>query len=422
MAKTLEATEQVASSTELKLNWRVVRFGDLVRDVKVTVDPETSGLERYVAGEHMNTDDLHIRQWGTIGDGYLGPAFHRKFVKGQVLYGSRRTYLRKVAVADFDGICANTTFVLEPKDDELLPELLPFIMQTESFSTHAVKQSRGSVNPYVNYRDIAWYEFLLPPKDEQRRIADILWAADDVVEKDLVSQEALAQFQTVQTEQFLSKGLQSWHSHYVKTPIGSLPESWQCLSCNDLFSEKPRNGLSPEANAEGVGYPTLSIGAVRDGQIVAEGNVKYAVIGQDEAEKFRLKKGDVLIVRGNGNRNLVGRCGVVDDVPEGCFYPDLLIRIKFDEAKLRSQFACLQWNSSTAHRRLLARAKSTNGIWKVNGQDLRQHTLAVPPIDEQDAFLRMVEPNYKLTKQMQEKVNSSWTLKKRLVNSLISFK
>ena len=130
-----------------------MRFGDVVQNVKVDIAPEKSNLERYIAGEHMDTDNLHIRRWGTIGDGYLGPAFHRKFVKRQVLYGSRRTYLRKVAVAKFDGICANTTFVLEPKSDELLPELLPFIMQTESFAEHSVKQSKGSVNPYINWKD-----------------------------------------------------------------------------------------------------------------------------------------------------------------------------------------------------------------------------------------------------------------------------
>ena len=82
----------------------------------ITVDPAASGLERYVAGEHMDTDDLRLRRWGEINGDYLGPAFHMRFRPGQVLYGSRRTYLRKVAVADFSGICANTTFVLEPKD------------------------------------------------------------------------------------------------------------------------------------------------------------------------------------------------------------------------------------------------------------------------------------------------------------------
>jgi len=123
---------------ELPGECRTVKFGDVVRQVKDRVDPETSGLERYVAGEHMDTDDLRIRRWGTIGDGYLGPAFHMRFRSGQVLYGSRRTYLRKVAVADFDGICANTTFVVEPNTPELLPEFLPLVMTTEAFHAHSI--------------------------------------------------------------------------------------------------------------------------------------------------------------------------------------------------------------------------------------------------------------------------------------------
>ncbi len=170
------------NKTGLQTGWRMVKFGEVVRNVQNNIPAEESGLERYVAGEHMETDDLHIRSWGTIGEGYLGPAFHRKFTKGQVLYGSRRTYLRKVALAEFDGICANTTFTLEPNGKDLIPELLPFIMQTDAFNEHAVKQSRGSVNPYVNWKDLAWYEFPLPPLDEQRRIAEILWAADEAIE------------------------------------------------------------------------------------------------------------------------------------------------------------------------------------------------------------------------------------------------
>lgn len=161
--------------TALKPGWRRVKFGDVVRQCKEKADPETSGLERYIAGEHMDTDDLRLRRWGEIGSGYLGPAFHMRFKPGQVLYGSRRTYLRKVAVADFDGICANTTFVLEPKNpDELLPGFLPFLMQTEAFNNFSVKNSKGSVNPYINFSDLAKFEFVLPPIEEQLRTVGLL--------------------------------------------------------------------------------------------------------------------------------------------------------------------------------------------------------------------------------------------------------
>jgi type I restriction enzyme S subunit len=166
-----------------KNGWTRVAFGDVVRQVRDRVDPEESSLERYIAGEHMDTDDLRIRRWGRIGDGYLGPAFHMRFKPGQVLYGSRRTYLRKVAVADFEGVTANTTFVLESKNSSvLLPDLLPFIMQTTSFHEHAIKESKGSVNPYINFSDLCWYSFGLPPLLEQRRIAALCGAVQNVIE------------------------------------------------------------------------------------------------------------------------------------------------------------------------------------------------------------------------------------------------
>lgn len=164
-----------------KAAWTRVAFGDVVRKVNDKVDPWDSGLERYVAGEHMDTDDLRIRRWGLIGDDYLGPAFHMRFKPGHVLYGSRRTYLRKVALADFEGITANTTFVLETKDPtRLMPELLPFLMQTEAFHSYSIKHSKGSVNPYINFSDLEAFEFLLPPIQEQARLLEALVAANEV--------------------------------------------------------------------------------------------------------------------------------------------------------------------------------------------------------------------------------------------------
>ncbi|MEN3972305.1 restriction endonuclease subunit S [Sphingomicrobium sp. XHP0235] len=173
-----------------KAGWPRVAFGDVVRKVSDKVDPWESGLERYVAGEHMDTDDLRIRRWGLIGDDYLGPAFHMHFRPGQVLYGSRRTYLRKVAVADFEGITANTTFVLESKDPtQLMPELLPFLMRTEEFHEYSIEHSKGSVNPYINFSDLEAFEFVLPPIQEQARLVGTLRAVEDAAEAMLQASE-----------------------------------------------------------------------------------------------------------------------------------------------------------------------------------------------------------------------------------------
>ncbi len=154
-------------------------FGDVVREVKEKVDRNNNPYEFFVAGDHMDTDELHILRRGTFEGSDVGPAFIRIFKPGQVLYGSRRTYLRKVAVADFEGITANTTFVLETKNEDMLVQrLLPFIMQSDRFVQHSIKRSKGSTNPYVLFSDLADYEFELPDIQKQQELAELLWSMD----------------------------------------------------------------------------------------------------------------------------------------------------------------------------------------------------------------------------------------------------
>ena len=168
-----------------------VKFGDIVKDVKINVDRDNNPYEFYVAGDHMDSEDLNIHRRGRFATDDVGPAFTRMFKKGQVLYGSRRTYLKKVAVADFDGICANTTFVFESKDPTVFEQqLLPFLMLSERFTNWSITHSKGSTNPYVLFSDLASYEFDLPSLAEQKVLAEKLWAAYEVKQSYLKMIEA----------------------------------------------------------------------------------------------------------------------------------------------------------------------------------------------------------------------------------------
>jgi len=300
----------------------LVKFGDIVRQVKDKVDPQTAGLERYVAGEHMDTDNLHIRRWGDVGAGYLGPAFHMRFKPGQVLYGSRRTYLRKIAVADFEGITANTTYVIEPKDPEvLLPDFLPFVMSTERFHEHSIKQSKGSVNPYINFSDITWYEFPLPPVDEQRRIADLLWAADDHNQEVNSLLESLVQLR------------QSYIVDRYKEIIKEKSEIVTVAQAGEVLMGRQRSpqyekGISPR--------PYLRVANVYDG-LVDTSDVKTMDFSDKEFGVFGLKYGDVLLVEGHSSAEVVGRSLIYkDEVPGACFQNTLL---RFRPNSVSSEFA-----------------------------------------------------------------------------------
>jgi len=157
----------------LKPGWRRVKFGDVVRLSKVrSQDPLVDGFERYVGLEHLEPGDLRIRSWGNVADGVT---FTNVFKPGQVLFGKRRAYQRKVAVADFAGVCSGDIYVLESKDASvLLPELLPFICQTDAFFDYAVGTSAGSLSPRTNWTSLAGFEFALPPIEEQRRTLALL--------------------------------------------------------------------------------------------------------------------------------------------------------------------------------------------------------------------------------------------------------
>lgn len=251
----------------------------------------------------MDSDDLRIRRWGTIGTGYLGPAFHMRFKPGHVLYGSRRTYLRKIAVADFEGITANTTFVIEAKDPKLLlPSLLPFVMQTESFHEHSKKQSKGSVNPYVNFSDLTWYEFAVPPLDEQARIVSVLVAGQAMLE----AVRALLWQSSVVHRANLSDIQASTSSK--QTRLGDL------LAKIVAGRSVPGVDTAPSNSEFGV----LKISAVDpDGFLAAES--KRLLDPDDFAPEFSVRAGDLLITRAN-TPELVGEVCLVDRD-----YPNLML-------------------------------------------------------------------------------------------------
>ena len=155
-------------------------FSQIAANITSRVEPSDTELDRYVGLEHLDPESLKLRRWGSPAD-VIGQKL--RFWKGDIIYGKRRAYQRKLAVADFDGICSAHAMVLRAKPDVCLPEFLPFFLQSDLFHQRAMEISVGSLSPTINWGTLAVQEFPLPPVDEQRRIADLLWAADDTLQQ-----------------------------------------------------------------------------------------------------------------------------------------------------------------------------------------------------------------------------------------------
>ncbi len=356
-------------------HWNRVKLSDVAVQVKDRIAPGTEGPSVYVPGGSINRLNFEVSEWLPVDDGLIGPAFHMIARPGDVLYKSRVPH--GVAVADRLGICSNTTYVLRTRDENVMSQrFLPYVLSSLAFLNHESLNDKGSTNLYLNFSDVASYEFALPPLDEQQRIVEILSSADRAIASYLELESAN---QNLRESTLLNlvwdDSIKDWQVPLVRV--------------TDLLSEPVRNGVSPPASSDGEGSLTVSISAVQDGKFVAKPEYLKWCAPVVDPSAFAVKAGDAFAVRGNGNRLLVGRLGLCTETPIAqVLYPDLLIRLRFNPEVIDPAIATAIWNLRRVHDGLLARAKSSNGIYKVNGQDIANHRLPVPSIETQTTLLR----------------------------------
>nr|WP_294861593.1 restriction endonuclease subunit S [uncultured Fluviicola sp.] len=164
-----------------KSTWESFRFEKIANRVAESVDPKTTDLEIYVGLEHIDAEDIHIKRFGTPAEVSGGKL---KCYPGDVIFGKRRAYQRKAAVVDFEGICSAHSFVFRANPEVIHPKLFPFFLHSDQFMHRAVDISVGGLSPTINWGDLKGQEFLLPPKEEQAKLAELLWAMDEVIEKE----------------------------------------------------------------------------------------------------------------------------------------------------------------------------------------------------------------------------------------------
>jgi len=226
-----------------KSKWTLVKFGDVAYEPKESVkDPKAERIEHVVGLEHIEPENIHLTRSDSLEQ---STTFTKKFSVGDVLFGRRRAYLKKAAQASFAGICSGDITVIRANEN-LLPELLPFVVQNEKFFDYAVKHSAGGLSPRVKFKDLANYEFLLPPKDQQTKLSELLWGVDAVVEKEKALLSRASDFRLVESEALLmgeKRVLGFGKSEMTqKVKMGHVPKSWGVYKLKELLSGKMLGG------------------------------------------------------------------------------------------------------------------------------------------------------------------------------------
>ena len=348
-------------------------LGDLVRNCKEKVDRDNNPYEYFVAGDHMETERPRLTMRGRFDEADVGPAFIRLFRPGQVLYGSRRTYLKKVSVADFEGVTSNVTFVLETKDDSILPQrLLPFLLLSDRFTSYSIGKSKGSTNPYVLFSDLADFEIDLPEPKTVAEIADIMCAAERLKED---YRSLIATCDDVVKSQF------------VEMFGGPDPTESDCppVTIGELAADM-RYGTSKKASDSGE-FKYLRMNNMTDDGRLDLSDLKYIDLSGAELENAKVVRGDLLFNRTN-SREKVGKTCVFNK-NEPMVIAGYIVRVRFDE-RVEPGYVSAFLNSSYGKGLLRKMAKGAVGQANISAKEMAKIELPLPPIELQRSFLDFV--------------------------------
>ncbi|WP_277476539.1 restriction endonuclease subunit S [Catalinimonas alkaloidigena] len=371
-------------------------------------DMHAEGIAHVVGLEHIDPEDIHLRRAASIED---STTFTKKFRKGDILFGRRRAYLKKAAQVNFDGICSGDITVMRAKEG-LLPKLLPFVVNNDKFFDYAVKHSAGGLSPRVKFHDLANYEFLLPPKEQQAQLAELLWAMDEVIENIIFVKEKTEFLRLINREKLFTYGI---------------------AALDNAKNIKLKNSKCGLINKEWQAHKFFNIAEVTSGQVDPK-DEKYSGLVQIGSERIEPNTGRITefktakelnITSGNylfskehiiyskirpyfkkvANPNFTGLCSA--DI-----YP-----IKPNSDLLCKEYLFYYLLTDKFTQKLL-RFQNRTGMPKVNREELGSMYIPVPSLDEQKGIVNILKHIDDSLDAIEKKLSSSKALQKSLINQI----
>ncbi|EGQ9860868.1 restriction endonuclease subunit S [Vibrio parahaemolyticus] len=382
---------------QLPEGWQMVKFGDIAKHISKRVAPTETDLEVYVGLEHLDPDSLKIKRHGVPSD-VAGQKLLVK--KGQIIFGKRRAYQRKVAVADWDCICSAHAMVLEADTKNIIPEFLPFFMQSDAFMERAVAVSEGSLSPTIKWKVLAEQSFLMPSKEIQNG----LLATFEAIEKNLTSTQ-------VALESALTFKSMLTHKIFVENTFNY---SMQYKKLSDICRFIGR-GSAPKYSEDNTGYMAINQKCIRNGSVNTAEARYHQPIKALKASSI-LKEQDILI--NSTGTGTLGRAGLWVSPDKKTYFVDTHItRLELKAGVCMAGLLVEFFNTAYFQRQLYSEcvSGSTNQIElnKTQLSDIRVPVISKEDLDQASELIEQINGNitalthkeqqiYSLKKSMQK--------------------
>lgn len=391
-----------------KSTWEPFKFEEIASKVSETVDPNKTDLPIYIGLEHIDADDIHIRRQGTPDD-VNGQKL--KCYPGDVIFGKRRAYQRKAAIVDFEGICSAHAFVLRANPEVIDPKLFPFFLHSDQFMHRMVDISVGGLSPTINWGDLKYQEFLLPPKDQQAQLAELLWAMDEVIEKEnLLLCEA---------EQFLHiKMIQLLNGYDVENDKSKLPQGWKIKKISELgklnTSSVDKKIIEKDKMINLVNY--MDVYSSKDKKINSSIDFMRVTANVNQLVKNQLIKGDVLFTPSSETSDDIGHSCVVFEDLKDTLHSYHLVRLSFKE-EMDLNFKRFVFNNPKVLYHFSILSKGVTRM-TLSLEDFNNTEVRIPTIKEQKEISEKLNKILESKFLLENKISNSKALQKSIINQI----
>lgn len=285
---------------------------------------------------------------------------------------------------------------VRPRADIVFPRFLAHYLRTSQFRAWA-SSSSGIGIKNIRVSDFKSYSILLPPMEEQRRIAGILDQAD-----------ALRRLRSRALDKLNTLGQAIFHEMFGDSATN--PKGWPMGVIGDLLKEA-KYGSSGKANSEGLGLPMLRMGNVTyDGRIDLS-DLKHIELSDKEFEKYTTRPGDLLFNRTN-SKELVGKTAVVTQT-DPMAIAGYLVRARAN-ARGDTHYISGYLNSTHGKAVLRSMCKNIVGMANINAKEFQSIPIAIPPVELQRAYADKLAS----LRAEETKIQTSLDLASTLFNSL----
>ena len=404
-----------------KSNWKSYKFEEIAFKISKTVKPQEADVDIYVGLEHLDGEDLHIRRKGVPSDVKGGKL---RCHQGDVIFGKRRAYQRKAAVVDFEGICSAHAFVFRANTEVIHPDLFPFFLHSDQFMHRMIDISVGGLSPTINWGDLKHQEFLLPPKDQQARLAELLWGMDEVIEKSIELLKASFIQLQVSNNHFLLEGFNN-KTTFSKKLKRQVSIDSQVLSVEELinsnFLKKVQDGNHGEIHPKSKDYVSEGIPFIMANTLI-KGKVdlsKAKKLPQRITDRLRIGfsiPNDVLL----SHKGTIGQTAVVPndlDCPYVMLTPQVTL-YRTAEKKLLHKFLFYSMSSSYFQNQLLnLSSQSTRAYIGITSQ-LNLNLVIPNTIEKQKLAVEFLDDLSNNKSLVDKAIDSSKALQKSLINQI----